>query len=107
MKYFHTWQESPRQTGYSGWFRVWTNHKEIAKNLRQRKRCEENQVIGTDDCLFAIQFLNKEKALNSFNTMLKRHSFPKLKYNAKNEEYSSNMPPNIVPNTKARYKNAK
>jgi len=107
MTHFYTWQESPRQTGFSGWFRVWTNDKGIAKNLRERKRCEENQVMGSDYCLFQIQFLNKEKALNSFNTMLKRHSYPKLKYNAKNEEYSTNMPPNIVANVKARYKNAK
>jgi len=104
--YFIAWQEYPRQTGFGGWFRVYTDNPEIAYNIRQRKKSSECIIIGEKAYLFQIKFINKEKALNSFNTLLARYNYPKLKYNAKNEEFTSNMPPNLNPKKKERYINA-
>tara|TARA_R100000808_G_scaffold23047_1_gene50671 strand:+ start:152 stop:475 length:324 start_codon:yes stop_codon:yes gene_type:complete len=103
--YFYAWQEYPRKTGMSGLFRVQTNHSGLAKTIRERKTSSECRIYNAKLYLFQIEFSNKEKAINSFNNLLRRNNYPKLKYNTKEGVFISNIPPDIVLNEKMRCEN--
>ena len=99
--FVYYWQECPnsRTNNLYLYWRIQTNDKRIADTLRQRKKCSECKIIGDNLYLFQIEFSGKRVALKSMQTLLGKHSYSKVSYNAKSGDYYALKPSNPILNS--------
>ena len=100
MWFCYFWQDYPntRNGLYKHWH-IQTNDKLIANTLRQRKKCSECKIIGDNLYLFQIEFTGKRVALKSMRTLLGKHSYSKVAYNAKSGDFYALKPTNPLLNS--------
>jgi len=86
----YVWQVMPNSKQFA---RDWRIHvhgdKKLAQSFRKRTKFTECSISDPNQWMFCGTFCNKKTALKSINRTLHRYSYPKLEFDAIENEFVS------------------
>ncbi len=90
MARINLWQVMPKSKQFAKDWRVHIHgDADLAASFRKRIKFVECSISDPNQWMFCGTFCNKKTALNSINCTLHRYSYPKLQFNAIEDEFFS------------------
>ena len=106
MREIILWQLMPKSKQYSKDWRVHIyGDADLATSFRKRTKFVECSISDPNQWMFCGTFCNKKTALNSINRTLHRYSYPKLEFDAIENEFVSKRGNNTGLNSNLKSQN--